>query len=50
MTGVLSSYLVAVGAMLFAACSGLTLIYAINHVDPSNAELTPGDGSKRVAA
>ena len=34
MTGPLAAYLVAVGAMLFAALSALTLITVVKHLDP----------------
>ena len=50
MTGIWTSYLMAVSAMLFAACSGLTLIYTIKHVDPPDAELPPATTGTRIAA
>lgn len=53
MTGILPSYLMAVSMMLFSACSGLTLIYAIRHVDPPHireTEWPKAATSKRKAA
>ena len=33
MTGYASAYIVAAGAMLFAAISALSLVYAVKHLD-----------------
>jgi len=33
MFGITGAHIVAISALLFSACSGLTLIYAVNHLD-----------------
>ena len=35
MFGITAAHIVAISALLFSACSGLTLIYAVNHFDPT---------------
>ena len=44
----LGTYLVAVSAMLFAAASALTLIYAVEHLDPP--PVPPSAEQKTVAS
>ena len=41
MTGYLAAYVVAVGAMLFAALSALTLITVVKHLDPPEGANEP---------
>lgn len=44
MTGSIAAYAVAVGAMLFAAASAITLIYVVSHLD------APDRGAPRAEA
>jgi hypothetical protein len=41
MTGSLWAYVVAVGAMIFAALSAVTLITVVTHLDPPEREASP---------
>jgi hypothetical protein len=41
MTGVVFAYVVAILAMLFAAVSGLTLFWAVEHVDSNDDVVMP---------
>jgi hypothetical protein len=43
MTGYLAAYVVAVGAMIFAALSAVTLITIVSHLDPPARVDAPAD-------
>ena len=46
----LSTYLVTLGAYLFSACSAFTWIYAVRHIDPTQADEKPAAETPKVAA
>jgi len=51
MAGITGAHLVALSALLFSACSALTLIYVVNHFDPPEpkTESREHDEVQRVA-
>lgn len=46
----LSTYVMAISAALFSACSALTWIYAVRHFDPSHGAEKPASEAPKVAA
>ncbi len=49
MLGAAAPYVMAVGAMLFAAASALTLFYAVSHFDPPEVREAEHQAPEKVA-
>ena len=50
MFGPAAAYAVAFSAMLFAGISAITLIFAVNHLDPPQVQSSPTEVAETIAA